>query len=140
MKHLWKVIAVAAIALTSFFGGTLYAVKNYHQGVTEGFLVMSDLVRSNRVFEVSQLINLYKQSEQSPDEAKEFMKRMILMKFTEEGRFKGVFGERVGGEDGLLLANLEIEEFISEYPLKECETEPKETQLECNLKHILPEG
>lgn len=135
---MWKLLIIVIVVIFSFLAGTLFADKQYYKSVTEGFVKISETLTSNLAYDSFALIRFYKKNEESPGEAKEYLKRIILMKYTHEDRFVSVFGQRIGGEDSLYTTNLEIKEFILNHPLNECKSVEEEKLFECNLENILP--
>lgn len=135
-----QIIIVVILCLLSFIAGSQFSENSYYRKVVEGYIVLTETMFSDKTIELTYLIRFYKMNERSPEEAKDYLKRIIVMRYTPEERFKNAFGESYGSEDKLYIMNQEIKEFLIDNPLSECKESPKEQVLQCHLDNFLPKG
>jgi hypothetical protein len=137
LKNISKIIYVLILCGLSFWAGKQFADTSKYNDVIEGYITFSDVLISNKNIEVISLIRFYKQNEKSPEEAKEYLKRIIAMRYTRPERYKNAIGSSYGAEFNLYATNKEIEEFLLKHPIDFCKNSSKETMLKCNLDNFL---
>lgn len=116
----------------------MFADKSYFQKVIESHVIFSDVLISNKEIEVISLIRFYKMNERSPEEAKDYLKRTIAMRYTPPQRYQNGLGKNYGAEFNLYTTNKEIEVFLLKNPITECVGTPEAEMLQCNLDNFLP--